>query len=160
MQADNVFGIRTFNFDSQKGFFLNNKSLKIHGVCMHHDLGALGAAFNITAAKRQLKILKEMGCNAIRFSHNPPASEFLDLCDQMGFLVIDEAFDMWQKRKNKFDYHLDFKEWHKKDIEAMVLRDRNHPSVFMWSIGNEIREQFDSTGTTITKELVSICKKP
>jgi beta-galactosidase len=152
------FGIRHFNFDSQNGFSLNGKPLKIKGVCMHHDLGALGAAFNITAAKRQLKILKEMGCNAIRFSHNPPASELLDLCDQMGFLVIDEAFDMWQKRKNKYDYHLDFKEWHKKDIEAMVLRDRNHPSVIMWSIGNEIREQFDSTGTTITKELVSIVK--
>jgi beta-galactosidase len=153
------FGIRYFNFDSQKGFSLNGKPLKLQGVCMHHDLGALGAAFNINAAKRQLKILKEMGCNAIRFSHNPPASEFLDLCDQMGFLVIDEAFDMWQKRKNKFDYHLDFKEWHKKDLEAMVLRDRNHPSVFMWSIGNEIREQFDSTGTIITKELVDIVKK-
>jgi beta-galactosidase len=152
------FGIRSFRIDSEKGFFLNNQPLKIKGVCMHHDLGALGAAFNINAAKRQLKILKEMGCNAIRFSHNPPASEFLDLCDQMGFLVIDEAFDMWQKRKNKFDYHLDFKEWHKKDIEAMVLRDRNHPSVIMWSIGNEIREQFDSTGTSITKELVSIVK--
>jgi beta-galactosidase len=152
------FGIRNFNFDSEKGFFLNDQSLKIKGVCVHHDLGALGAAFNINAAKRQLKILKEMGCNALRFSHNPPASEMLDLCDQMGFLVIDEAFDMWQKRKNKYDYHIDFKEWHKKDIEAMVLRDRNHPSVIMWSIGNEIREQFDSTGTTITKELVSIVK--
>ena len=125
---------------------------------MHHDLGALGAAFNKEAARRQLKILKEMGCNAIRFSHNPPASEYLDLCDQMGFLVIDEAFDMWQKRKNKYDYHLDFKVWHKKDLEAMVLRDHNHPSVIMWSIGNEIREQFDSTGTTITEELVSIIK--
>jgi beta-galactosidase len=152
-------GIRLIKFESEKGFFLNNEALKIKGVCMHHDLGALGAAFNITAAKRQLKILKEMGCNAIRFSHNPPASEFLDLCDQMGFLVIDEAFDMWQKRKNKFDYHLDFKEWYKKDLEAMVLRDRNHPSVFMWSIGNEIREQFDSTGTSLTKELVDIVKQ-
>ena len=157
-EVNTVFGIRSFHFHSEKGFSLNGKSLKIKGVCMHHDLGALGAAFNKEAAKRQLRILKEMGCNAIRFSHNPPASEFLDLCDQMGFLVIDEAFDMWQKRKNKFDYHLDFKEWHKKDIESMVLRDRNHPSVFMWSIGNEIREQFDSTGTVITKELVSIVK--
>ena len=153
-----TFGIRYFDFDSEKGFSLNGRPLKIKGVCMHHDLGALGAAFNINAAKRQLRILKEMGCNAIRFSHNPPASELLDLCDQMGFLVIDEAFDMWQKRKNKFDYHLDFKEWYKKDLEAMVLRDRNHPSIIMWSIGNEIREQFDSTGTTITKELVSIVK--
>ena len=107
-----------FNFDSKKGFFLNDKPVKIKGVCMHHDLGALGAAFNKAAAKRQLKILKEMGCNAIRTAHNPPASEFLDLCDQMGFLVMDEAFDMWQKRKNKYDYHLDFKEWHKRDLEA------------------------------------------
>lgn len=156
---ETTFGIRSFYFDKDNGFFLNNQPLKIKGVCMHHDLGALGAAFNKEAARRQLKILKEMGCNAIRFSHNPPASELLDLCDQMGFLVIVEAFDMWQKRKNKFDYHLDFTKWHEKDIESMVLRDRNHPSVFMWSIGNEIREQFDSTGTTITKELVSIVKK-
>ena len=157
-QVSTTFGIRYFDLDSKNGFSLNGRAMKIHGVCMHHDLGALGAAFNIIAAKRQLKILKDMGCNAIRFSHNPPASEVLDLCDQMGFLVIDEAFDMWQKRKNKFDYHLDFKEWHKKDLEAMVLRDRNHPSIIMWSIGNEIREQFDSTGTTITEELVSIVK--
>jgi beta-galactosidase len=157
-EVSNAFGIRSFNFDSKNGFSLNGKPLKIYGVCVHHDLGALGAAFNKEAARRQLKILKEMGCNAIRFSHNPPASEMLDLCDQMGFLVINEAFDMWQKRKNKFDYHLDFKEWHKADLEAMVLRDRNHPSVIMWSIGNEIREQFDSTGTTITEELVSIIK--
>ncbi|HEY6505380.1 MAG TPA: sugar-binding domain-containing protein [Chitinophagaceae bacterium] len=158
---DNVttsFGIRFFNFDAQKGFFINGKPLKIKGVCMHHDLGALGAAFNKAAAKRQLKILKEMGCNAIRTAHNPPAAEFLDLCDEMGFLVMDEAFDMWQKRKNRYDYHLDFKEWYKRDIEAMVLRDRNHPSVFMWSIGNEIREQFDSTGIALTKELTAIVK--
>jgi beta-galactosidase len=153
------FGIRSINFDREKGFFLNNKPLKIKGVCMHHDLGALGAAFNYRAAERQLQILKGMGCNAIRTAHNPPAPEFLDLCDKMGFLVMDEAFDMWQKKKNKFDYYLDFKEWHKLDLEAMVLRDRNHPSVFMWSIGNEIREQFDSTGIAITKELVDIVKR-
>jgi beta-galactosidase len=152
------FGIRSFFFDKGKGFFLNNRPLKIKGVCMHHDLGALGAAFNIAAARRQLKILKEMGCNAIRTAHNPPAPEFLDLCDQMGFLVMDEAFDMWQKRKTKFDYHLDFPEWYKKDIQDMVKRDRNHPSVFIWSIGNEIREQFDSTGIAITKELVTAVK--
>ncbi len=152
-EVQTKFGIRDFNFDSEKGFFLNGSPLRIKGVCMHHDLGALGAAFNKAAAKRQLKILKEMGCNAIRTAHNPPASEFLDLCDEMGFLVMDEAFDMWQKRKNRYDYHLDFAAWSKQDIEAMVLRDRNHPSVFMWSIGNEIREQFDSTGISITKEL-------
>jgi beta-galactosidase len=159
--VNNSFGIRSINFDSQKGFFLNNQPLKIKGACLHHDLGALGAAFNYRAAERQLQILKDMGCNAIRTAHNPPAPEFLDLCDKMGFLVMDEAFDMWRKKKNKnkFDYHLDFDEWHERDLQAMVLRDRNHPSVFMWSIGNEIREQFDSTGTSITKELVDIVKK-
>ena len=152
------FGIHSINFDSENGFFLNNKPLKIHGVCMHHDLGALGAAFNYRAAERQLQILKEMGCNAIRMAHNPPAPEYLDLCDKMGFLVIDEAFDMWQKKKNKFDYALDYKQWHKQDLEDMVLRDRNHPSVIMWSIGNEIREQFDSSAITMTKELANIVK--
>ncbi len=158
---ETTFGIRSFSFDAQKGFFLNNQPLKIKGVCMHHDLGALGAAFNYRAAERQLQILKEMGCNAIRVSHNPTAPEFLDLCDKMGFLVMDEAFDMWRKKKNKnrYDYHLDFDEWHKRDLQDMVLRDRNHPSVFMWSVGNEIREQFDSTGTSITKELVDIVKR-
>jgi beta-galactosidase len=100
-----------------------------------------------------------MGCNAIRTSHNPPAPELLDLCDRMGFLVQDEAFDMWKKKKNKFDYNIDWKEWHVRDLEDMIKRDRNHPSVFMWSTGNEIREQFDSTGITITRELTSIIKK-
>jgi beta-galactosidase len=152
-------GIRRIYFDAAKGFFLNDKPLKIYGVCMHHDLGLLGAAFNKAAAKRQLTILKEMGCNAIRFSHNPPANALLDLCDEMGFLVIDEAFDMWRKKKNKYDYHLYFDEWHKKDLEDMVRRDRNHPSIIAWSIGNEIREQFDSTGTSITKELAGIVKQ-
>ncbi|MFT3935732.1 MAG: glycoside hydrolase family 2 TIM barrel-domain containing protein [Chitinophagaceae bacterium] len=151
-------GVRQFSFDASKGFFLNNQSLKIKGVCMHHDLGALGAAFNIAAAKRQLKILKDMGCNAIRTAHNPPAPQLLDLCDEMGFLVMDEAFDMWQKRKNKFDYSKDFAAWYKKDLEDMVVRDRNHPSIFMWSIGNEIREQFDSSAKVFTKELVDIVK--
>ena len=158
-EYETTFGIRSIHFDAQKGFFLNNQPLKIKGVCMHHDLGALGAAFNKAAAKRQLQILKDMGCNAIRFSHNPPASAMLDLCDEMGFLAMDEAFDMWKKKKNKFDYHLNFEEWYEKDLTAMVLRDRNHPSVFMWSIGNEIREQFDSSGTTTTKKLVEIIKQ-
>jgi len=154
----NTFGIRSFNFDAKKGFSLNGKALKIQGVCQHHDLGALGAAVNKRAIERQLEILKAMGCNAIRTSHNPPAPEFLDLCDKMGFLVMDEAFDMWAKKKNKFDYYRDWKEWHKTDLEDQIKRDRNHPSVFMWSIGNEIREQFDSTGITIAKELVGIVK--
>ena len=152
------FGIRFFEFDPQKGFLLNGKPMKILGVCNHHDLGALGAAVNKRAIERQLEILKSMGCNAIRTAHNPPAPEFLDLCDRMGFLVMDEAFDMWKKKKNKNDYHLDWNQWHKADLEDLIQRDRNHPSVFMWSIGNEIREQFDSTGIAITRELVNIVK--
>jgi beta-galactosidase len=152
------FGIRTFRFEAEHGFFLNEKPLKILGVCNHHDLGALGAAVNTRAIERQLQILKAMGCNAIRTAHNPPAPELLDLCDKMGFLVIDEAFDMWRKKKNKFDYSADFEAWHSKDLQDMVKRDRNHPSVFIWSIGNEIREQFDSTGMLITKELVDLVK--
>ncbi len=151
-------GIRSFNFDVNKGFSLNGEAMKIKGVCMHHDLGALGAAVNMRAMERQLEILRDMGCNAIRTSHNPPAPEFLDLCDRMGFLVLDEAFDMWRKKKNKQDYYQYFPEWHKRDLEDQVKRDRNHPSVIMWSIGNEIREQFDSTGISITRELVDIVK--
>lgn len=153
-----VTGVRNFHFDADKGFFLNGQPLKIKGVCMHHDLGALGAAVHVRAMERQLEILREMGCNAIRTAHNPPAPEFLDLCDKMGFLVMVEAFDMWKKKKNKYDYYADFEAWHKQDLEEMVLRDRNHPSVFMWSIGNEIREQFDSSGITLGRELVGIVK--
>jgi beta-galactosidase len=152
------FGIRSFYFDADKGFFLNGKPLKILGVCNHHDLGALGAAVNTRAIERQLQLLKAMGCNAIRTAHNPPAPELLDLCDKMGLLVLEEAFDMWKKKKNKFDYYADFDQWHQQDLQDMVLRDRNHPCIFMWSIGNEIREQFDSTGTALTKELVGIVK--
>lgn len=151
-------GVRTAVFGPQ-GFLLNGQVLRIQGVNQHHDLGALGAAFNVRAAERQLEILRAMGCNAIRMSHNPPAPELLDLCDRMGFLVMDEAFDQWQKKKNSKDYHLDFPQWHRRDLEDMVLRDRNHPSVFIWSIGNEIREQFDSTGTRLAKELTGIVKR-
>jgi beta-galactosidase len=157
-RTETTFGIRSFYFDSKKGFFLNGKHLKILGVCNHHDLGALGAAVNKRAIERQLHLLKQMGCNAIRTAHNPPATELLDLCDKMGFLVMDEAFDMWKKKKNKYDYSIDFADWHQQDFEDFVKRDRNHPSVFIWSIGNEIREQFDSSGTTIARELVSIVK--
>ena len=152
-------GIRSFNFDVAKGFSLNGKPMKVLGVCMHHDLGALGAVVNTRAIERQLQILKDMGCNAIRTAHNPPAPELLDLCDKMGFLVLDEAFDMWVKKKNKFDYHSDWTQWHQLDLEDQVKRDRNHPSVFMWSIGNEIREQFDSSGIKIARELVGIVKR-
>jgi beta-galactosidase len=158
---ETTFGIRSFSFDVAKGFFLNGKRLKIYGVCDHHDLGCLGAAINTRALQRQLEILKAMGCNGIRTSHNPPAPELLDLCDKMGFIVMDEAFDMWMKEKTKYDYHLDFAEWHQRDLEDMVLRDRNHPSVMIWSIGNEVNEQWDrndSSGTVIAKELIKIVK--
>ena len=150
------FGIRSFEFDSEKGFILNGNRLKLYGVCNHHDLGCLGAAINTRAIERQLELLKQMGCNAIRTSHNPPAPELLDLCDRMGFIIMDEAFDMWKKSKTPFDYGLNFDEWHERDLQDFVLRDRNHPSVFIWSIGNEILEQWDSTGTTLAKELSGI----
>ena len=154
------FGIRYFDFDIDKGFSLNGKPLKILGVCNHHDLGALGAAINNRALERQLEILKAMGCNGIRTSHNPPAPELLDLSDKMGFIVMDEAFDMWAKSKTKYDYHLDWAVWHKKDLEDFIKRDRNHPSVFMWSVGNEIMEQWgdDTSGRVIARELVNIVK--
>lgn len=155
-------GIRTFTFDADRGFVLNGKEIKIKGVCNHHDLGALGTAFNVRAAERQLQLLKAMGCNGIRTSHNPPASALLDLCDRMGFIVMDEAFDMWVKKKSDFDYHLDFVKWHKKDLQDQILRDRNHASVFIWSVGNEIQEQWgkgaDTAGRTISRELVNLVK--
>lgn len=156
---DYKVGFRYFHFDEEKGFFLNGKPFKILGVCLHHDLGALGAAFNRSAAKRQLLIMKDMGVNAIRTAHNPPAEEFLDLCDELGFLVQNEAYDIWQKRKNRYDYHIDFKEHHIDDLISFVKRDRNHPSVFMWSIGNEIREQFDSTGIALTRNMTQVVKE-
>ena len=157
-QIEKRIGFRTIRFDAKTGFYLNGEALKILGVCMHHDLGALGAAFNKSAAKRQLVMMKEMGANAIRTAHNPPAEELLDLCDEMGILVYNEAFDMWKKRKNKFDYHIDFPTEHLKDLEAFVRRDRNHASVILWSIGNEIREQFDSTGIALTQEMAKLVK--
>ena len=153
-------GIRTFRFDVDKGFFLNGKPVKIRGVCNHHDLGSLGAAINTRAIERQLEMLKAMGVNGVRTSHNPPAPELLDLTDRMGFIVMDEAFDVWKKEKTKFDYHLDWDEWHKRDLEDMVLRDRNHPSVFIWSIGNEVAEQWNNSPDAgrISKELTAIVR--
>ena len=135
-------GFRTIAFDAEKGFFLNGRNMKINGVCLHHDHGCLGAAFNRRAMQRQLQMMKDMGCNAIRCSHNPPSPEMLDLCDEMGLLVMDEAFDMWRKKKTAHDYARYFDEWHERDLCDFVMRDRNHPSVFMWSIGNEILEQW------------------
>ena len=137
-------GFRTFKFDASKGFSLNGKPMKINGVCQHHDLGCLGAAINEDALHRQLRILKEMGTNAVRCSHNPPAPELLAMCDTMGLIVMDESFDMWRRRKTQNDYARFFDEWAERDLTDLVLRDRNHPSILMWSIGNEVLEQWSS----------------
>lgn len=160
LQDDNIldsystpFGIRYFEFDAERGFSLNGQPMKINGVCMHHDLGALGAAVNTRAIERQLEILKEMGVNGYRCSHNPPAPEVLELCDRMGFIVMDETFDMWRKRKTSHDYSRYFDEWHERDLTDLLRRDRNHPSVIMWSIGNEVLEQWsDASADTLSLE--------
>lgn len=151
-------GFRYFAFDAEKGFSLNGVPTKIYGVCLHHDNGALGSVANYHAIKRKLTIMKEMGVNAIRMAHNPPSLEMLQLCDEMGFIVQDEVFDVWKKKKVTHDYNKYWDEWYKRDLEDFIKRDRNHPSVMMWSIGNEIREQFDSTGISITKALAQIVK--
>ena len=158
-RVETTFGIRSFEFDALKGFSLNGAPLKIRGVCNHHDLGSLGAAINVRALERQLSLLKEMGVNAIRTSHNPPAPELLDFCDRMGFLVMDEMFDMWRMKKSEYDYAIYWDEWHKRDLTDFIKRDRNHPSVIIWSIGNEILEQWDPSGTVITSELVSVVRR-
>ena len=151
------FGIRTLKFDPDNGFFINGEHVKINGVCDHHDLGALGAAMNHRALQRQLQMLADMGCNAIRTSHNPPAPELLELADQMGFLVMDEAFDIWRSQKTALDYHLIFNDWHEQDLRAQLHRDRNHPSVILWSIGNEVGEQGQgANGAATAKELSEI----
>ena len=156
--VETPFGIRTIEFTTTNGFLLNGERVQIQGVCNHHDLGALGAAFNTRAAERQLEILKAMGCNAIRTSHNPPAPELLDLCDRLGFLVMDETFDCWRGRKKSNDYHLLFDDWHEADVRALIRRDRNHPSVILWSIGNEIPEQANVNRFYIAKELAAIVR--
>ncbi|MBN2615771.1 MAG: glycoside hydrolase family 2 protein [Bacteroidales bacterium] len=151
-------GIRTFHFDVNKGFFLNGKHLKILGVCNHYDYGCLGTASNRRAIQRRLEILKKMGVNALRTSHNPPDPQLLDLADKMGFMVMDEAFDMWEIAKTKYDYSQYFDQWHRRDLSDQVRRDRNHPSVIIWSVGNEIPEQGDpkGKGAAIMKNLCSI----
>jgi beta-galactosidase len=153
---ETVFGIRTIKFDAFKGFYLNGEHVYIKGVCDHHDLGSLGSAVNKRALERQLEILKEMGVNAIRTSHNPPAPELLDLADRMGFVVMDEAFDAWRRAKKKNDYHLLFDDWSEKDLRAQIRRDRNHPSIILWSIGNEIGEQGSAEGHVVAANLTRI----
>jgi len=151
------FGIRTLKFDPNEGVFVNGERIELKGVCNHHDLGALGAAFNYRALQRQLEMLKDMGCNAIRTSHNPPAPELLELTDQMGFLVMDESFDVWVRQKTPLDFHLIFPDWHEQDLRAHLRRDRNHPSVILWSIGNEVGEQYTGVdGAALAKSLCDI----
>lgn len=150
------FGVRTIEFSAHKGFLLNGRRVDIKGVCNHHDLGSLGAAFNKSALQRQLTMLQEMGCNSIRTSHNPPAPELLELADIMGLLIWDEAFDAWRQGKRQNDYNLLYDEWHEKDLLALIYRDRNHPSVIIWSIGNEVMEQQD---VVMTKHLTDIMRK-
>lgn len=154
------FGVRSVQMDPEKGVIVNGVPVRIKGVNQHHDLGALGAAYNHRAAERQLEILKEAGCNAIRISHNPPAAELLDLTDKMGFLVINEIFDCWEKGKTPLDFHLIFKDWYEPDTRAFIRRDRNHPSVIAWSFGNEVGEQYTGNeGATVAKKLHDIIKE-
>ncbi len=152
-------GFRWFEFNKDKGFFLNGERVEMKGVCLHHDLGPLGAAVNYRAIERQLEIMQNMGCNAIRTSHNPPAPELLQLCDKMGFLVQVESFDEWKMGKNVNGYNRFFDEWAERDMIAMIKRNRNHPSVIMWSIGNEIREQGKPEGAKVAQFLTDICRK-
>lgn len=152
-QYETQLGIRKIEFTADNGFLLNGERVQLNGVCLHHDLGALGAAVNTRAIERRIELLQKMGCNAIRTSHNPPTPELLDLCDRMGMLVIDEAFDCWKKGKLPHDYSSLFAEWHEKDLRAMIRRDRNHPSVILWSTGNEVREQNIPEDYPISEEL-------
>ena len=152
-----TFGIRSMVYDANRGFFLNDIPVKMKGANLHQDGGCVGAAVPEQVWERRLELLKSMGCNAIRTAHNPPAPEFLDLCDRMGFLVIDEAFDEWRIGKCEYGYHLYFDEWGKRDLVSMLHRDRNHPSVVLWSIGNKIPEQGTHNGLTLLTELQDIC---
>ncbi|TPV56428.1 DUF4982 domain-containing protein [Aestuariibacter sp. GS-14] len=153
------FGIRDLQFDPNEGVFINGEHIALQGVNQHHDLGALGAAFNVRAAERQLQILQEMGVNAIRMAHNPPAPELLSLTDKMGILVLNESFDSWYKKKTPLDFHLIFADWHEQDLRAVVRRDKNHPSVIMWYIGNEVGEQYtDQAGADVALALKAIVK--
>lgn len=155
-----TIGFRRMEFSPEEGFFLNGRKVKVHGVCEHHDLGCLGAAFHKEAMRRKMHILKKMGVNAIRTSHNMPASEFMDLADEMGFLVLSEAFDMWERPKTKYDYSRFFREWAKEDVCSWIRRDRNHPSLFLWSIGNEIYDTHaGAEGLEIARRLIGFVRE-
>ncbi|MBP5604757.1 MAG: beta-galactosidase, partial [Ruminiclostridium sp.] len=158
--VSNIFGFRTVEFDPDRGFILNDRKVKLHGVCMHHDLGALGSAFNEAALRRQLKILRSFGVNAIRTSHNMPARELISMCCEMGILVDDESFDMWELPKNENDYSRFFSDNYEKDVKSWITRDRNAPCVIMWSIGNEIYDTHVSPhGLEIAKKLCNAVHK-
>lgn len=159
-QYETRFGIRALRFDPDAGLYVNGERIEIKGVNLHHDLGALGAAFNVRAAERQLELLREMGANAIRTAHNPPAPELLELTDRMGFLVLNEIFDVWEMKKMPFDFHLIFPDWHEQDLRAFIRRDRNHPSVILWSVGNEVGEQGSGDeGAALARRLYQIAKE-
>ncbi len=156
-EVETTTGFRDFRFDAKTGFWLNGQNFKLNGVCEHHDFGCLGAALHEDALHRKLLKLKAMGVNAIRSSHNPPAPELLNMCDTMGLIVMDESFDMWRRRKTQNDYARFFDEWHERDLTDLVVRDRNHPSVLMWSIGNEVLEQWSSAeADTLTLEQANL----
>jgi len=157
-RLEQPFGIRTISFSAEEGFMLNGKPVLLKGGCLHHDNGLLGAAAFRRAEYRRVELLKSQGFNAVRCAHNPPSKLFLDACDELGMLVIDESFDMWHKPKRPNDYHRHYKEWWRKDTEAMLLRDRNHPCIIMWSIGNEVQERADSSGLAIAKAAYDFIK--
>jgi beta-galactosidase len=152
------FGIRSITYDPNQGILINGQHVPLQGTCNHHDLGSLGAAFNTRAATRQLEMLQEMGSNALRTSHNPPAPELLDLADTLGFVVLDEIFDTWNNHKTRNDFQTIFADWHEPDLRSFLRRDRNHPSVFAWSVGNEISEQSSSQGASTGRELRNIAQ--
>ncbi|WP_229491475.1 beta-galactosidase GalB [Massilia sp. HP4] len=159
-RVETPFGIRNLRFDANEGVFVNGEKIPLRGVNNHHDLGALGSAFNVRAAERQLEMLQQMGANALRMSHNPPDPQLLALTDRMGILVVDEVFDSWQRKKTPLDFHLIFDDWHEQDLRSMIRRDRNHPSVIMWSIGNEVGEQYtDKDGAAIARRLHGIARE-
>lgn len=153
-----TLGFRNAVFDANTGFSLNGKNIKIHGVCMHQDLGSLGSAQNYRALERQVVIMKSMGVNGIRTSHNPPAPELLEICDRLGIVVMDEIFDCWSTGKDSYDYHLNYATWMPEDVKNWIIRDRNHPSVIMWSAGNEI-PQMNAAGLTCLTNIQSEIKK-
>ncbi|MBX2900767.1 MAG: DUF4982 domain-containing protein [Cyclobacteriaceae bacterium] len=159
-QYETQFGIRDIKMDADAGLLVNGERIQIKGVNQHHDLGALGVAFNVRAAERQLEMLREMGCNAIRMAHNPPAPELLDLTDRMGFLVFNEIFDSWELKKTTHDFHLIFPEWVEPDTRNFIRRDRNHPSIIIWGMGNEVGEQYTAeAGAAIAKKIYNIIKE-